>query len=67
MKKLYIIFKLLIIFNSLTNLLWLMYESPVYIYAINLLISMVPVVDFIYQWEGSTKMAIICLASSIDL
>lgn len=56
MKKLYIIFKLLIIFNSLTNLLWLMYESPVYIYAINLLISMVPVVVILFiNGKGQLK------------
>lgn len=42
--------------GGVTNLLWLMYESPVYIYAINLLISMVPVVVILFiNGKGQLK------------
>lgn len=41
MKKFYKFYKILIIFNFIVNLIWLTYERPIYIYTINLLISMV--------------------------
>lgn len=41
MRKFYMVYKILIMFNFIVNLIWLAYERPIYIYTINFLISMI--------------------------
>lgn len=65
-KKFYKIYKILIMFDFIVNLIWLIYERPIYIYTINLLITLILLLIVLFA-EGKLQIRLLLYVQTVRL
>jgi len=65
-KKFYKIYKILIMFDFIVNFMWWTYERPIYIYTINLLISLILLLIILFA-KGKLQIRLLLYVQTVRL